>query len=116
MVRTLSRQAAQPWSKEEYQGKPRLIVPCIRSVAVRNEVLKLKIIALAKQPVEDVSVHFRPLGQGDWQTIPATHLARAVHEAKLPAAQEDFEYYITAGENLVWPATAPALNQTVVVW
>lgn len=28
---------------------------------------------------------------------------------------EDFEYYVTAGENVVWPATAPAITQTVVV-
>ena len=30
------------------------------------------------------------------------------------AARDDFEYYITAGKN-VWPATAPAINQTVVI-
>lgn len=57
----------------------------------------------------------RPLSRGDWQTISATHIARAVFEAKLPAARDDFEYYVTAGENLVWPATAPQLNQTVVI-
>jgi hypothetical protein len=37
-----------------------------------------------------------------------------VFEAKLPAARDDFEYYFTAGENLVWPANAPQLRQTVV--
>ena len=46
----------------------------------------------------------------------ATHVGRAVWSATLPAAQEDFEYYLTAGGNLVWPATAPGLNQTVVVF
>jgi hypothetical protein len=98
-----------------YAGKPRLIVPTVRSVVTRGESLKLKIIALDKQPMKSVTVHFRPLGKGGWQTIPATHLARAVYEVKLPAAQDDFEYYVTAGNALVWPATAPQLNQTVVV-
>jgi hypothetical protein len=110
---TIAKHALQPWPKE-YQGQPRLIVPCVRSVVNKSESLKLKIIALAKQPMKSVTVHLRSLGQGDWQTIPATHVARAVYEAKLPAQREDFEYYITTGENLVWPATAPQLNQTVV--
>ena len=101
-----------------YYGAPRLIVPTVRSVVIKGEVLTLKIIALDKQPVESITVRLRSLGQGDWQTIPASHLARAVYQAKLPAARDDFEYYIEAslagGEKLRWPATAPQLNQTVV--
>jgi hypothetical protein len=99
----------------QYAGPARLIVPTVRSVANKGESLKVKIIAVDKQPVKSVVVHQRPLGKGDWQTIPAKHVARAVYEARLPAAQDDFEYYITAGKDLVWPATAPQLNQTVVV-
>jgi hypothetical protein len=34
---------------------------------------------------------------------------------ELPPASVDFEYHVTAGSGLVWPATAPQLNQTVVV-
>ena len=53
------------------------------------------------------------------QTVPSRHLARAVHEATLPPAQDDFEYHITAetaaGQTLVWPATAPDLNQSVII-
>ena len=95
-----------------YRGAPRLIVPTARSVVAKGESLKLKIIALpATQPI----VHFRPLGKGEWKEIPATHIARAVYEAKLPVAQDDFEYYVTAGKKLVWPATAPQMNQTVIV-
>ena len=106
--------AKQPWPKE-YQGQPRLIVPCVRSVVNKGESLKLTIIALDKSPVNFVVVHVRRLGKGPWQTIPATRIARAVYEAKLPAEEDDFEYYITAGKNLVWPATATNINQTVVV-
>ncbi|MCX6998127.1 MAG: hypothetical protein NTV49_13850 [Kiritimatiellaeota bacterium] len=66
-----------------------------------------------------LTVHLRPLGRGDWQAVPAKHLGRAVYEVALPPAQEDFEYHVTAETNsgapLVWPATAPRINQTVVV-
>jgi len=103
----------------KYAGKPRLIVPTVRSVANKGESLKLKIIALDKQPVKSVVVNIRALGKGEWQTIPVTHVARAVYEAKLPVVKDDFEYNViaeTAGsEKLIWPATTPEINQTVVV-
>jgi hypothetical protein len=106
-------------SDRDYHGAARLIIPTIRSIAFQGESLTLKIIALDKRPVKSVAVHFRPLGNGKWKTIMATHLARAVYVAKLPAAQDDFEYYISAetagGKRIVWPATAPEINQTVVV-
>ncbi|MCI0498356.1 MAG: hypothetical protein L0Y36_01560 [Planctomycetales bacterium] len=102
----------------EYRGAPRLFSLTVRSVADCGESLSLRIIALDKQPVSSVSVHIRPLGQGDWQTIPASHVARAVYKVQLPTAQDDFEYFITAetagGQKLVWPAAAPELNQTVI--
>lgn len=111
---TVAAHTQRPWSVE-YHGKPRLIVPCVRSVVNKGEVLKLTIIALAAEPSRNITVHLRPMGKGRWKKIPATHVARAVYEAKLPAAQDDFEYYITASRDLVWPATAPQMNQTVVV-
>jgi alpha-L-rhamnosidase len=108
--------SALPWM--EYRGTPRLFAVTKRSVVERGESLSLRIIALDKAPVKSVFVKVRPFG-GEWQTIPVTHLARAVYEAKLPTVQDDFEYYITAettdDQKLVWPATAPSVNQTVVV-
>jgi hypothetical protein len=104
--------AAQAW--REYRGEPRLVVMTARTTATRGESLKLRIVALDKQPVKSVTVKVRPLGGKDWQEIPAKHIARAVFEATLPSASEDSEYFVTAG-NLVWPATAPQLNQSVVV-
>ena len=38
-----------------------------------------------------------------------------VFEAELPPATEDFEFHLTAGNDLIWPPTAPGINQTVVV-
>jgi hypothetical protein len=103
----------------DYAGKPRLVVPTVRTIVTRGETLKLKIMVLDKQPATSVTVHIRPLGQGAWQTIPAAHLARAVYEATFPAVPDDFEYYVSAetsgGRKLVWPVTAPQRNQTVVL-
>jgi len=107
----------QPWS--DYRGPARLVVLTARGSQRAGESLPLRIVALDKQPVKYVSIGRRPLGSGKWKRISAKHLARAVYEAKLPAANEDFEYYVTAetvsGQKLIWPATAPAMNQTVVV-
>ena len=98
-----------------YRGEPRLVVPTRRSVAVKGEPLALRIVALTPQPCAAVAVHHRPLGRGEWRTVEAMHRGGGVFQATLPAAAEDFEYYVTAGADLIWPATAPALNQTVVV-
>jgi len=114
----IARQVAQPWSKE-YQGQARLIVPTVRSIAEPGESLVIKIIALAERPVRSVVVMVRPLGKGKWKIIRATHIARAVWNAAMPAAVDDFEYQVVAesvtGAKLTWPSTAPGLNQTVIV-
>ena len=99
-------------------ANPRLVVITVRGSVVKGEALTIPIIAFNKTPVKSVTVKFRPLGGKDWQEIPATHIARAAYEAKLPVAREDIEYYVTAetagSQELVWPVTAPQLNQTVV--
>jgi hypothetical protein len=114
----IAKHAAQPWPKE-YQGAPRLIVPCVRSVLGKGETLALKLIALDQQPATSVSVRVRSLGTGAWKTIAAQPVARAVWQAQLPARADDFEYFFEAqtagGHTLRWPATAPQLNQTVVL-
>jgi len=109
--------AAAP--RQEYQGPPRLIVPTVRNLVESGESLALKIIALDNQPMKSVVVEVRPLGRGSWRQLPAQHIARAVYSAPLPGAKDDFEYHVTAwtvsGVELHWPASAPHLNQTVVV-
>jgi len=110
----VAKHAGKPWTKD-YQGKPRMFVPTVRSAVRQGESLSLKIIVLDKAPAGEVVVHCRPLGKGAWKSLPATHLARGVYRANLPAASEDFEYYLTAGDGLSWPATAPGISQTVVV-
>jgi hypothetical protein len=109
--------AAQPWN--DYRGGPRLTVMTARTSANQGESLKLRIVALDRKPVKSVIVKLRPLGGKDWQEISAKHIARAVFEVSLPPARDDFEYHIISetadGTPLLWPATAPQLNQTVVI-
>ena len=108
---------AQPW--KDYRGPARLVVLTARGSAAQGERLTLPIIALARHPVKSLVVKTRPLGRGAWRTLKADHVARAVYRASLPAAADDFEYYVemrtTDGSTLVWPAAAPNLNHTVVI-
>lgn len=107
----------QPW--QDYRGEPRLTVMNSRGSLSEGESLTLKIIAMDRQPAETVNVRYRPLGKGSWQTIRANHVARAVWNATLPGFKEDIEYQVIAksvsGAKLIWPATAPEHNQTIVI-
>ncbi len=104
-----------------YAGEPRLFVPTVRTVAAPGEELALKAIVLGFRPAR-VSVHWRPMGEGNFFRTPLDHVKRGVYETVLPpeATAGDLEYYIEAlrdeGESLVFPPTAPRMNQTVVVW
>ena len=64
------------------------------------------------------TVYHRPLGQGSFTALPLSPVARSVFEIVLPNATGDFEYYVeaeTPGGTAIFPATAPAINQAVVV-
>jgi hypothetical protein len=109
--------AAQPG--KEYAGPARIAVPTVRTLAGKGESLSVKVIALDKQPVKAVSAYWRPLGAKAFRAAGVRHVARAVYVLSLPPLDGDIEYYVqvetAAGKKLTWPATAPALNQSVVV-
>ena len=103
---------------KRYDGAPRLFVPEVRSGIVAGETLKLTVIVLGVKP-QAMAVHWRPLGTGEFAKVPLTHVARGVYTATLPveAVKDDFEYNVegnVGGQPLVFPPTAPAMNQTVV--
>jgi hypothetical protein len=63
------------------------------------------------------------MGGTSFRETPLWHVARGVHEVTLPAEATrlgDLEYYISAttsgGDVVQFPATAPAVCQTVVVY
>jgi hypothetical protein len=103
-----------------YQGEPRLIVPTLRTLLEQGEALKLRVIVLDNQAASSAALYWRLLGRDEFHQQNLTHVARGVYQVALESVQNDFEYYITAqtagGKELIWPATAPEMNQTVVAW
>ncbi len=115
--RPLPPEAVAP---KEYQGEPRLIVPTLRTLLEEGETLNLKVIVLDNQPATSAGLYWRPLGRGEFQKQELTHVGRGVYTVTLLSLRNDIEYYITAetaeGKKMIWPVTAPEINQTVVSW
>ena len=96
-------------------------MPTLRSNLAPGESLALKAIVLSAATPGEVAVHWREMGRGEFQKIPLGHVARGVYEVRFPpeGAKTDVEYYLEAqwpdGSLRRFPATAPALNQTLVL-
>jgi hypothetical protein len=109
---------AQP--ARQYHGPTRIIVPALRASLAANEVLKLKVIILSETPTRTATLCWRKLGRHRFERIALNWVARGVYSVQFPAPVEaDFEYYIRVetdgGKPVYFPATAPKVNQTVVV-
>ena len=102
-----------------YTGAARIIVPTVRTLAAKGEALQLKVMAVDREPVRNVTLYWKLLGKSSFRKVAARHIARSVYNVTLPSLNADVEYYIQAetaeGKSLVWPATAPPLSQTVVM-
>ena len=101
-----------------YTGPPRIVVPTVRTSADEGEMLKLRVVLLGSLDPAGAKLSWRLLGKGDFRTLPLRPVGRNVYEVELPEAAADFEYYLEAGSGaglVRFPATAPVLNQTVVV-
>jgi hypothetical protein len=120
----LGKTLGSPLPKEielskSYDGPARIILPTVCTQARAGESLRLKIIIMDNDRPSDAALYWRPLGIGQYRKVDLQNLGRATYEAKLPPASGSFEYYVTAktpSGKLVWPATAPEISQTVVVW
>ena len=104
---------------KEYKGPPRLIVTTIRGVAMEGEAVPLRVIVLSEKPPREQKLHWREMGTGEYAVMELRHVARGVYSAVLPPLPAaGIEYYVEAtagdGRRLVFPPTAPQLNQTVV--
>jgi hypothetical protein len=106
----------------QYRGPARIIVPTVRTQAAQGEPLTLRVIVLSPGGAAQGALCWRPLGHGEFQRVPLAQVGRGVNKVVLPAAPDGvtaLEYYIeaeAAGTKVVWPASAPALSQTVVIW
>ncbi|AOW09964.1 hypothetical protein [Flavobacterium gilvum] len=102
-----------------YTGPATIKVFTVRSSLHRGEVLELRPVVLSAEQSSSVIVKWRKLGEKNWQQSSAVNVGRSVWTVKLPTATEDFEYHIIANgandQKLIWPATAPMQNQTVIV-
>ncbi len=109
----------------EYRGPDRIIVPTIRTSVAPREGLKLQVILASSGVVSNAKLHWRRMGTGPYASVPLTLVGRSVYQVTLPPAPAKataVEYYIEAEfvhanrpKKLVFPPTAPAINQTVVV-
>ncbi|MCX6876675.1 MAG: hypothetical protein NTW21_23135 [Verrucomicrobia bacterium] len=102
-----------------YQGAARIIVPTARTVVAKGETPTLKVMVLDNELPTEVELRWRTLGEGEFKAISLRHVARGVFAVTLPLTPEaGAEYYVRAktveGQQLVWPATAPAMNHTLV--
>lgn len=108
-------------TEQEYEGRPRIVVPTLRGMLTAGETLVLKVIVLDEGETKHADLYWRIMGQGQFQRVPLSHVARGVYQVQLPQAAdaETFEYYVEVqpgkGRRVYFPATAPAMNQTVVV-
>lgn len=102
-----------------YEGEPRIVVPAVRTSLEAGEELSLKCIILSRGAPEKADFYWRKMGKGKFQSLPLWRASRGVYNVTLPTQGTDIEYYIKAkvdGAEVVYPPTAPRLNQTIVVF
>jgi len=107
--------------RRTYEGPARLIVPTRRALLNRGEDLVIRAIVLDRAPANGVTIHWRNLGTKEFKQSLDLTPVRQTYSVSIPAKDitgNDIEYYVeakTAGnETLVWPPTAPQINQAVL--
>ena len=104
-----------------YRGLPRIFVSARRTQMNAREPQEIRAFVLSGPKCDGLTLHWRVLGSGAFKTVPTTARARQAYRVNLPAQpQSTVEYYLEAalknGQKVRWPATAPAMNQTVIAW
>lgn len=110
---------AEAMPSREYKGAPRVFVPTVRTAVIKGESLTIKAIVLAEDEPKSATLHVRDLGGKEFEAVPFKHVVRGIYETEVQGPSRDFEYYVeisfAAGPPVRWPASAPNVNQTVVV-
>lgn len=101
-----------------YRGTPRFFVSPPRTLSKAGEPQEIRAFVLSEQNCTGVNLYWRPMGEGEFQKVVATHRTRQAYRVNLPAYTGAVEYYLESvlenGGKTLWPATAPIMNQTVV--
>ena len=101
-----------------YIGSPRVIVPTVKTMTGRRTPLRLKVLILSNTPPTEATVKWRAVGAGKYEQLALKHISRGVYEATLPVKDADLEYYVavkSGSQEILYPASAPEIGQTVVV-
>ena len=102
-----------------YVGPERLVVPTDRTALEPGEPLRLEAIVLGGAPAKSVQLAWRPMGTGNWATVPLAPAGRGVWRVSLPSTGTDFEYAVEAvsssGTPLRVPAAGRDASRTVIV-
>jgi hypothetical protein len=115
-----------PLPAEAYPDKTpvytsRIVAPELRTSINKGEDFNLPAIITEASPVKAI-LKYRVLGGKNYQSVDLQKTERSLYQATIPADRltGDFEYYIEVkkadGETMRFPATAPELNQTVVIY
>ncbi len=122
---------ADAMPSKPYDGPPRMFVPTVRSSLMAGEDLRLEVIILAQNRAKNAFLYWRSIGADKYNEIALTHIARpaplrggarGVYSVTIPAREikkADLEYHIKVtadnGRSIYFPATAPKMDQTVVI-
>jgi len=105
-----------------YNGPARLVVPTKRTCLSPGEPLTVKVTVLCADAPGPCDVIWGCLGTRVFTKEPLRHVGRNAYATQLSADRiggSDIEYYVetvtAAGEVIRWPASAPHINQTVVI-
>ena len=104
-----------------YRGTSRIFVSAKGAQMNAGEQREIRAFVLAFPKSTGVNLYWRSLGDGAFRKVVATHRTRQAYRVTLPAQSPGtVEYYLEAvlddGQKVLWPATAPSINQTMVVW
>ncbi|MCX6929376.1 MAG: hypothetical protein NT154_40095 [Verrucomicrobia bacterium] len=104
-----------------YQGTPRIFLSAKCTQMNAGEPQEMRAFVLCGPKCTGVKLHWRLLGDGSFKKVVATHRSRQAYRVALPAqVQGAVEYYLEAtldnGRKVLWPTTAPSINQTVIAW
>ncbi len=80
-----------------YQGTPRILVPAKRTQMTAGEREEIRAFVLSGPKCTGVNLHWRPLGEGRFKKLVASHRARQAYRVALPASSRGtVEYYLEA--------------------
>ena len=104
-----------------YRGTPRIFVSARLTQMNVDRPKEIRAFVLSRARCTGINLYWRSLGDGPFKKVVATHRNRQAYRVALPAPSPGVvEYYLEAaldnGQKLLWPAAAPSINQSVIVW